>query len=387
MTTATARKEISPQSTMEEVLAAYPSAQRALFTRYHIGGCSDCGFQPTETLEQVLLRKNVLDVEEAIQHIKTSQGVDDRMQITPEELSKNLKQKGVKLIDVRTPREYRLFHIEGALLATEELVKEIMSQWSKDTPIMLYCHLGTRSLDAASYLIGHGFTQVSSLRGGLETWSQKIDPLMPRYAPQEDLQSVSPDSKLGVSVYVHPNNPNTAKFVLSQPLLPKGSAYFQNKESAKGSPLAEKLFQLDQVMTVRLSENTLTLTRTDWENWRPVTEKVSEILRSHILSGQPAVSENVTSSSLSSVELKNKVQEIFDTQINPAVAGHGGNIELLDVKDNNIYIKMGGGCQGCGQANATLRQGIEATLRETFPQINEILDVTDHASGTNPYYK
>ena len=85
-------------------------------------------------------------------------------------------------------------------------------------------------------------------------------------------------------------------------------------------------------------------------------------------------------------ELKERVQALLDNSINPAVAGHGGYIELIDVKDNTVYIQMSGGCQGCGAADVTLKSGIERLLREELPEIEEVLDTTDHASGSNPYY-
>lgn len=85
-------------------------------------------------------------------------------------------------------------------------------------------------------------------------------------------------------------------------------------------------------------------------------------------------------------DLKEKVQFVLDTAINPAIAGHGGFIELLDVKGKTVYVRMGGGCQGCGAANITLKAGVEAMLKEEIPEIEEVLDSTDHASGTNPYY-
>ncbi len=81
-----------------------------------------------------------------------------------------------------------------------------------------------------------------------------------------------------------------------------------------------------------------------------------------------------------------KIQELIDERINPAVAAHGGQIELLNVEDDSIYIHMGGGCQGCGMANVTLKHGIEAMIQEVFPEIKHVVDTTDHASGTNPYY-
>lgn len=86
-------------------------------------------------------------------------------------------------------------------------------------------------------------------------------------------------------------------------------------------------------------------------------------------------------------QVKDRVQKILDEMINPAVASHGGFVELLDVKDNLVYLKLGGGCQGCGMVNVTLKQGIESTLKEEIPQIAGVIDQTDHAGGANPYYQ
>lgn len=82
-----------------------------------------------------------------------------------------------------------------------------------------------------------------------------------------------------------------------------------------------------------------------------------------------------------------KVQEIIEQNINPAVASHGGWVDLIDVKDETVYVELGGGCQGCGMANVTLKQGIERMIVEQVPNIQAVLDVTDHASGDNPYYQ
>ena len=87
-----------------------------------------------------------------------------------------------------------------------------------------------------------------------------------------------------------------------------------------------------------------------------------------------------------SEELRGKVQELIDTMINPAIAGHGGYVDLIDVQDNRGYLQMGGGCQGCGAADITLKSGIERLIKDELPEVVEVLDTTDHASGTNPYY-
>ena len=81
------------------------------------------------------------------------------------------------------------------------------------------------------------------------------------------------------------------------------------------------------------------------------------------------------------------IVRVLEEKINPAVAAHGGNISLVAVQDETAYLRFGGGCQGCGMINVTLKQGVEKTLFADVPQITKVLDVTDHAAGTNPYYE
>lgn len=81
-----------------------------------------------------------------------------------------------------------------------------------------------------------------------------------------------------------------------------------------------------------------------------------------------------------------RVEQVIDEQVNPAVAQHGGQVSLVDVRDDTVYVRMGGGCQGCGMANVTLTQGIERMITDAVPEIENIEDVTDHAAGSNPYY-
>lgn len=85
--------------------------------------------------------------------------------------------------------------------------------------------------------------------------------------------------------------------------------------------------------------------------------------------------------------LARQVQKIFDDEINPQIASHGGWVQLLEVKEDVAYIQLGGGCQGCGMVDVTLKQGIEVVLKERVPQIRELVDTTDHAGGANPYYR
>jgi Fe/S biogenesis protein NfuA len=81
-----------------------------------------------------------------------------------------------------------------------------------------------------------------------------------------------------------------------------------------------------------------------------------------------------------------RVQQVLEQQINPAIAAHGGVVHLIDVEGGVAFVRMGGGCAGCGMATVTLDQGIELAIREAVPEITSIVDVTDHAAGQNPYY-
>src|SRR5437867_10799944 len=165
---------IAPHSTMREILAVYPGAQRALFRRYHIGGCSQCGFQPTETLEQVCLRNGGLDVSEVMEHLRTSHEQDARILIEPKELAEWLKRDGtIRLFDVRSREEFEAVDIAGSVLMSQPLVKEVLAEGTNSRSLVIIDHQGRQGLDAAAYFIGHGLTHVRCLRGGIDAWAQE----------------------------------------------------------------------------------------------------------------------------------------------------------------------------------------------------------------------
>ena len=86
-------------------------------------------------------------------------------------------------------------------------------------------------------------------------------------------------------------------------------------------------------------------------------------------------------------DVAQRVAQVITTQINPSIASHGGQAELVAVEDGTAYLRLSGGCQGCGMATVTLTQGIEVAIKESVPEISQVTDVTDHASGNNPYYE
>jgi rhodanese-related sulfurtransferase len=174
-----------PESTtMGELLALYPGAQRALFRHYHIGGCASCGFQPTETLSGVCARNGDIDPQQAIDRILEAHEQDEKVFIAPAEAAELKEKVGARFVDIRTREEFEAVHIPGSQLMGQDFLQEIMAKWDKGAPVILVDHTGNRSLDAASYFAGHGFTAVRALKGGIDAWSCAVDPSLPRYTTE-----------------------------------------------------------------------------------------------------------------------------------------------------------------------------------------------------------
>ncbi len=177
---------INPAWSLREVLAVYPGARRALFRKYHVGGCASCGFSEEETLDQLCQRNEQMhDVNEVLEYLDASREEDRATQVSPRELRDALQQDeegAVRLLDIRTREEYEAVHIEGSRLFSQELMNTVLMGWPRDAGLIaILDHDGTRSLDAAAYFAGHGFTNVKALLGGIDAWSQEIDPKLPRY--------------------------------------------------------------------------------------------------------------------------------------------------------------------------------------------------------------
>lgn len=173
---------LSGDTTMSQLLQIYPGAQRALFARYHIGGCRSCGFRPDETLAEVCVRNENLPVSEVIAHIHDSHDADTKIQISPQDLAALLKSnQDLKLIDVRSREEHEAVAIPSSRLMTQDLTQEMFNTASKMEPIIIYDHQGDRALDAAAYFIGHGFSETKCLAGGIDAYSLQVDQSLPRY--------------------------------------------------------------------------------------------------------------------------------------------------------------------------------------------------------------
>jgi rhodanese-related sulfurtransferase len=171
---------ITRRSTMQEVFETYPSAQRALFRKYHIGGCHSCGYQPGESLEEVAQRHGITDLDDVLEFIERAGLIDQRIQISPQEVVASLRSDcPPPLVDARSEQEWEIARIPGAVLLTETLAADLM-RLPRGTFIVFYCHTGERSLDAATYFAGHGFENVRSMTGGIDLWSRAVDTSVPR---------------------------------------------------------------------------------------------------------------------------------------------------------------------------------------------------------------
>ena len=140
MSTAT---HVSRASLMREVLQAFPGAQRALFRKYHIGGCSSCAFSPEETLEQLCARNGDLNVDEVMTHLRTSHEQDAKTLLSPSELDQ-MRQADpeLRLLDVRSREEFEAVHIEGAVLMSQPVVQEMLSKWPRERAFVIVDHQG-----------------------------------------------------------------------------------------------------------------------------------------------------------------------------------------------------------------------------------------------------
>ena len=264
-------------------------------------------------------------------------------------------------------------------------------------------------------------------------------------------------------------DPDALKFLPGQPVVPSGTAHFPDAESSAGSPLAQRIFEVDGVTSVFFDPQSITVRKRDDTDWKTLKPLILGIIMEHFTAGGPAVVEAQAAETIDDAgedsEISAKIKELIDTRIrpaaaqdggdviyrgfkdgvvllemigsgaglkagienmlrhyvpevagvsdyrdalpkpgletpegkliqalldervNPAVASHGGHISLVDVQDDTVYIRLEGGCQGCGMADVTLKQGIETEIKQAVPNINAVLDVTDHAGGTNPYYQ
>ena len=194
-----------------------------------------------------------------------------------------------------------------------------------------------------------------------------------------------------IRITAEPIDNGRCKFLVSEQLHAGGVRRFASPDEARGSPLAEAIFAIPgaDVAEVIVSGNLITVVKQGNAPWPVVGKAVGQAIRAALTGDRPAVapkSAPAAGGATADDALYERVANLFDQQVNPMVARHGGRVELIDVQDAVVMVRMAGGCQGCGMADVTLRQGIEAMLHQHVPEVRGVVDITDHTAGSNPYF-
>jgi rhodanese-related sulfurtransferase len=174
--------ELSAETPMGRILETLPGAKRALFARYHLGGCQSCAFSNEETLAG-LCQRSGLPVDEVLAHLLDSHRHDSAMLMEPAEAKAGMA--GMQFIDIRTREEHEAVAIAGSRLFTQELQQQLFAG-DPDAAILLYDHSGSHVLDQVAWFRGHGLKRTFGLRGGIDAWSREVDPAVPRYRVEID---------------------------------------------------------------------------------------------------------------------------------------------------------------------------------------------------------
>lgn len=184
------------------------------------------------------------------------------------------------------------------------------------------------------------------------------------------------------------HDPDVCKFHVSRPLADGWTLIFNSATEGKGSPLIDALFNIEGIAHVMVENSTLTIAKNIPAGWPQLAPDIAKAIRS-TCGGEAApiaqrVIEELQNAPMDGV--KELIQQLFAERINPALASHGGYVQLVKVEGHDVYVEMGGGCQGCASAKATMQHGVENAIRQVAPQVRKIIDATDHASGDNPFY-
>jgi Fe-S cluster biogenesis protein NfuA len=193
---------------------------------------------------------------------------------------------------------------------------------------------------------------------------------------------------LRIRAETSPADPHSMRFVLDRDVQDSALATFPDAAAAQGAPLAKALFAIAGVKMVDVSGAVVAVVKTDDSDWDTLKRPIANALRSiFALSAAPLGQRAKTfGQARSDADIHLAVQSVLDRRANPAIAGHGGKVSVLDVRDGIVSMLMSGGCQGCASSVATLRGGVEKMIRAAVPEVRDIIDVTDHAAGKTPYY-
>lgn len=184
-------------------------------------------------------------------------------------------------------------------------------------------------------------------------------------------------------------DPAVCNFHLEEPVSPDWTVTFGEPSASRGSALADQIFAVNGIVSIRVAGSTITVTKASEEPWPYVAPEIGKAIRSAFASGKPLIAPEVFAALEGEplADIEGLVAELLEEQVNPALASHGGFVRLVKVDGRDVHLEMGGGCQGCSASKATMKYGVESAIRRIAPQVRHIVDVTDHAAGVNPYFR
>ena len=271
--------------------------------------------------------------------------------------------KKVFVFDLRSAEEFEKSHLPGAHNLPYQHFEDSIYQMPFTGDIMLYGDNQTESFSAAEILYDNGFDtfyfieSYESLLAGVDDSFVQISTEAENYI-LEQLDSSSGKTQ-GIEIIVDSKTDRKANY----------SIQFVDYSDTASEKI---LIDLKKFIVFVSKEGVPYIEGTEIE-----INEDGELT---------AFNPNMSITKLSG-SVEEQIQHVLDEEVNPMVASHGGVVSLLEVKDNNAYLEFGGGCQGCGMIDVTLKQGVEVMIKEHIPEIEAIYDVTDHAGGTNPYYQ
>ena len=177
-------------------------------------------------------------------------------------------------------------------------------------------------------------------------------------------------------------NPQTLKFLPGIVVMDEGTAFFQNIDKTSNSPLAKKLFDVDDVTGVFFGSDFITVTKNDSLDWQVMKPLILGAIMDHFNSGEPTINNETNDKGEKSLlensedsDIVKQIKELLDTRVRPAVAMDGGDIVYDNFENGIVYLHMQGACSGCPSSMATLKMGIENMLKHYIPEVKEVRPV------------
>lgn len=180
-------------------------------------------------------------------------------------------------------------------------------------------------------------------------------------------------------------DPQTLRFILEAPVQDSTSVCYD--DASADAPLARALFAISGVQRVEVDGASIYVSRSTDVDWSALKAPIAAAIRDVLEREALPLGQRSEAPKGEDALLFLAVADLLDREANPAIASHGGSVAVERVENSDVYLQMSGGCQGCAASSATLRQGIETMLRAGLPAIGEIIDLTDHDAGTNPFYE